>query len=66
MSGIAQVNTIDYSLSDINSKNMWLTVLDDFGGRLRADGLDNFKECLFDPMTIDICKRYKLPYDYRH
>lgn len=64
MSGIAQVNTIDYSLADINSKNMWLTVLDDFGGRLRADGLDNFKECLFDPMTIDICKRYKLPYDY--
>lgn len=64
MTGLAQMDTMDYSISEINSKDMWMSALDDFGGRLRADGLDNFKDCLFDPMTISICKRYNLPYEY--
>ena len=64
MAGLAQVNTSDYSIKEINTKNMWLDILEQYGSRLKADGLDNFYDCMFDPMTIDICKRYNLPYDY--
>lgn len=64
MSGLDQCDTEEYSIKDINTKNMWLDMLDMFGGRFKADGLDNFYDCMFDPMSIDICKRYHLPYDY--
>lgn len=64
MSGLDQTDLSGFSIKDINSKTMWLDVLDDFGGRIKADGLDNFYDCMFDPMTIDACKRYNLPYDY--
>lgn len=64
MSGLAQCDLSEYSLANINNKSTWLEVLDDFGGRLRADGLDNFHDLMFDPITIDICKRNNLPYDY--
>lgn len=64
MSGLDQFDTADFSIKDINTRNMWLDALDSFGGRFKADGLDNFYDCMFDPMSIDICKRYNLPYDY--
>ena len=64
MSGLNQADMSEYSIADINKKDIWMDALDDFGGRLRADGLENFKDCLFDPMTISICKRYNLPYEY--
>lgn len=64
MSGLDQCTIEDYSIKDINNKSMWLDMLDLFGGRIKADGLDNFYDCMFDPMSIDICKRYHLPYDY--
>lgn len=64
MSGLAQSDLSDYSIKDINTKTMWLDILEEYGSRLKADGLDNFYDCMFDPMTIDICKRYNLPYDY--
>lgn len=64
MSGLSLVDTENYSIGDMDNKDMWVDVLDDFGGRLKADGLNNFYDCMFDPMTIDVCKRYNLPYDY--
>ena len=64
MSGLYHADTQDISLGDINTKKTWMEELDNFGGRLRADGLNNFQDCLFDPITIDICKKYNLPYDY--
>lgn len=64
MSGLDQCYTEEYSIKDINSKAMWMDMLDIFGGRIKADGLDNFYDCMFDPVSIDICKRYNLPYDY--
>lgn len=64
MAGLATTDLSSYSIKDINSKNMWLDILEEFGGRIKADGFDNFYDCEFDPMTIDICKRYDLPYDY--
>ena len=64
MSGLSKCDLSDISIKDMNQKSTWLAQLDNFGGRIKADGLDNFYDCMFDPMSIDICKKYDLPYDY--
>ena len=64
VNGLAIINTQEYSLTDIDTKAMWLDVLDDFGGRNRADGLDSFANLMMDPITVEVCKTYKLPTDY--
>ena len=64
LNGLASCNTEDYSIKEINKKEMWLDFLDNFGGRIKADGLDNFYDCMFDPITVEICESYKLPSDY--
>lgn len=64
MNGLKECNTEDYSISEINSKSMWLDFLDIFGNRLVADGLDNFYDCMIDPITEEVCKSYKLPTEY--
>lgn len=64
MSGLAQCDTANYSIKDINKKEMWLDFLDSFGGRIKADGLDNFYDLMMDPITKEICETYHLPSDY--
>lgn len=64
LNGLKQCNTEDYSIGDINSKSMWLDFLDIFGGRLLADGLDNFYDLMIDPITEEVLEYYKLPTDY--
>ena len=64
VNGLAVIDTQEYSLTDIDTKAMWLDVLDDFGGRNRADGLDSFANLMMDPITVEVCKTYKLPTDY--
>lgn len=64
MNGLTQFDTEEYSISEINSKDMWLSVLDDFGGRIKADGLDNFYDLMMDPITVEICNILKIPSDY--
>lgn len=64
MNGLKECNTEDYSIKDINSKTMWTEMLDHFGGRIKADGLDNFYDLMFDPITKRICKMYDLPEDF--
>lgn len=64
MSGLANCNTEDYSIKEINKKEMWLDFLDNFGGRIKADGLDNFYDLMMDPITVEICREYHLPTDY--
>ena len=65
MNGLKACNTDDYSISEINSKNMYLDFLDEFGGRIKADGLDNFYNLMIDkPITYNSLKYYKLPTDY--
>ena len=61
MNGLKECNTEDYSIKDINNKSMWTEQLDHFGGRIKADGLDNFYDLMFDPITSRICKMYNLP-----
>jgi len=64
VNGLSVINTQEYSLTDIDTKAMWLDVLDDFGGRNRADGLDSFANLMMDPITVEVCKTYKLPTEY--
>ena len=64
MNGLKESNTIDYSLADINSKRMYLDFLDNFGGRIKADGIENFYDCMIDPITEEVLAHYKLPTDY--
>jgi len=64
MNGLKDCNTEDYLLSDMNNKAMWLDFLDLFGGRIKADGLDNFTDLMIDPITEEVLNHYKLPTDY--
>jgi len=65
MNGFKECGTELYSISEITNKTMYLDFLDLFGGRLRADGLDNFHDLMIDvPITKEILEYYKLPTDY--
>lgn len=64
MNGLKQCTTEEHSLTEINSRLMYLDFLDMFGGRIKADGLDNFQDCMVDPITREVLQHYKLPTDY--
>lgn len=64
MNGLKDCNTSDYSIKEINTKSMWTEMLDNFGGRIKADGLDNFYDLMFDPISIRTCEAYNLPSDF--
>jgi len=64
MNGLKDCGLENYSIKDINSKMTWVDILDNFGGRIKSDGLDNFKDLMFDPVTVEVCKMYDLPEDY--
>lgn len=64
MNGLMQCDTTPYSIKQIDSKDMWLDILDDFGGRIKADGLDNFYDLMLDPITVEICNTLKIPSNY--
>lgn len=64
LNGLKECNTEDYSIKDIDSKTMWYDMLDLFGGRIKADGLDNFADCMIDPITAVTLEQFDLPDDY--
>lgn len=64
MNGLKQCNTSDYSMTMVNSRLMYLDFLELFGGRIKADGLDNFADCMIDPITSEVLSHYKLPGTY--
>lgn len=64
INGLFILPTEEYSITDINSKAMWLDMLEEFGTRNRADGLDSFANLMMDPLTVEVCKAYNLPYKY--
>ena len=64
LNGLMEFDMSEFSIKDINSKDMWLSILDDFGGRIKADGLDNFYDLMFDPITVEICNTMKIPNNY--
>lgn len=66
MSGlkISSCPTEVHSVSEMDSKNMYLEFLDNYGGRIKADGLENFYDLFIDPMTKDTLSYYHLPTEY--
>ena len=61
MNGLKDCDTESYSMGDMNSRSTYLEFLDNFGGRLKADGIENFNDCLIDPISKEILEYYKLP-----
>ena len=64
LNGLKTCSTDIYEIADIDNKNMYIEFLDNFGGRIKADGLDNFYDLMIDPMIKDGLEYYKLPTDY--
>ena len=64
MGGLKDCSLDDVSISDINKKIVWIDQLSNFGEKKRSDGLDNFKELMYDPITIEISETYNLPTNY--
>lgn len=62
--GLKECPTEEYSIADIDTKAMWTDFLDLFGGRIKADGLDNFYDMMVDPITQRVCSVYGLPDTY--
>jgi hypothetical protein len=64
MNGLKECDTENYPLTDIDSKAMYVDFLDNFCERIKTDGLDNFKDCMIDPITKECLEYYGLPTDY--
>lgn len=64
MNGLKECDTMGWSLADLNNKSMYVEFLDDFGGRIKSDGLDNFYDCMIDPITEEVMKDCGFPTDY--
>ena len=64
MNGLKKNDTENYSIKDTNNKQMYMDFLEIYGGRLKADGLENSYDCMLDPITKEILELYKLPTDY--
>lgn len=64
LNGLNDVDTLSHSITEIDDRNMYLEFLDGYGGRIKADGLDNFYDCEIDPITEETLKFYNLPIDY--
>ena len=63
-SGLSVCPTESYSIADVDKRSMWLDFLDEFGGRILSDGLDNFVDLFIDPITKEVCEHCKVPSDY--
>lgn len=64
LNGLMDVDTDAYTFADMNKKKTWLDFLDNFGGRILTDGLENFSQVFMDPITVEVCKDMRLPTDY--
>ena len=64
MDGLKECNMSSINIMDLNKKMTWINQLDIFGSRQKSDTLDNFKELMWDPITIEVCKDYNLPTTY--
>lgn len=64
MNGLKACPVDECSVNDINKKYTYIDFLEMFGGRIKSDGLDNFFDCMIDPITYETLTHYKLPTDY--
>ena len=64
LNGLSECPTENYRSTECNKRSMWLDFLDEFGGRILADGLDNFVDLFIDPITEEVCEHCNIPSDY--
>lgn len=64
LNGLRDCPISEVSISDMNKRTTYLAFLDLFGGRIIADGLDNFYDLMIDNNTYQQLVSYKLPTDY--
>lgn len=64
LNGLSECPTENYKISDNNKRTMWLDFLDEFGGRILSDGLDNFADLFIDPITEEVCNHCGIPSSY--
>lgn len=64
LNGLSECDTRNYTFAEMDKRSTWLDFLDEFGGRILSDGLENFKDLFMDPITVEICKDCRLPTDY--
>lgn len=64
MNGLKALPTEAHSLSEIDNKYLYIEFLDNFGGRVKADGLENFRDLFVDPMTKETLEYYHFPTDF--
>lgn len=64
LNGLSECDTRSYSIADMERQSTWLDFLDNFGGRILSDGLNNFKDLFMDPITKEICEHEKIPSNY--
>lgn len=64
LNGLSECATENYTISEANRRAMWLDFLDEYGGRILSDGLDNFVDLFVDPITAEVCEHCKIPSDY--
>ena len=64
LNGLKECSTTMFKIADIDNKNMYLEFLDNYGGRIKADGLDNFRDLFIDPMIKQSLEYYKMPTDF--
>ena len=64
MNGFKECDTESYSIKEVNSRRMYLEFLENYGGNLKADGIENSYDCMLDPISKEILALYKLPTDY--
>ena len=64
LNGLTMCPTGDYNFIEVAKKPMYLDFLDLFGGRILADGIDNFYELLIDPITREVLVDKNMPTDF--
>lgn len=64
MNGLKDCDTENIGVAAMNSKTTWVNELENFGGRIKSDGLDNFKDLMYDPVSVEVSRDYKLPDNY--
>lgn len=64
LNGLKDCPTESYSMGDMDQRMTYIEFMTNFGGRIKADGLENFYDCLIDPITKEILEYYKLPTDF--
>lgn len=64
LNGLKDCGVEGIKFEDMERQSTFLTMLDDFGGRIKGDGIENFNDLLIDPITKEVMEHYNLPTDF--